>query len=60
MVHTEEEKKGFIDYLENDLIPDLLKNGGYNTAQDFKTCVKFMKGVRKKPCKCIVKVEKKK
>jgi hypothetical protein len=34
---------GFINYLENTLIPDLKESGSEYTAEDFETAVYFMK-----------------
>jgi hypothetical protein len=39
-----ENKEDFIEYLEENLIPDLKDSKLFATAEDFETAVHFMKG----------------
>ena len=39
-----ENKEDFIEYLEENLIPDLKDSELFATAEDFETAVHFMKG----------------
>lgn len=38
-----QDKQAFIEFLESTLIPDLRRSGSDATADDFVTCIKFMK-----------------
>jgi hypothetical protein len=40
------DKQAFIDYLEENLIPDLIDDNRLAIAEDFKTCVHYMKGAK--------------
>ncbi len=52
IAHTRPLPGHMVSYLESFVIPDLKESGMHATAEDFEDCVRIIKDLETKLCKC--------